>query len=105
MDEIKTALIARFKVISNELDYLEPLRKKLRIALRIAKGYFLSQYFTDNEVFKASLSTLMHLIEQSYDYLMYSLPDLIQAESGEVKITKNAILMRKKIAQKEMIPQ
>jgi hypothetical protein len=59
VDKIKSELIVRFKVISNELDYLVPLRKKLRIALRIAKGYVLSLYFNDNKVTKAELMTLV----------------------------------------------
>jgi hypothetical protein len=55
---IKDELTGKFKIISNELDYLEPLRYKLNVALLIGKNYVLSLYFNDKEVAKAELANL-----------------------------------------------
>lgn len=45
VQEVKSQLIVKFKILSNDLDYLVLLRKKTRIALRMAKGYVLTLYF------------------------------------------------------------
>jgi hypothetical protein len=97
LEVIKSQLIVKFKILSNDLDYLVTLRKKTRIALRMAKGYVLSLYFTDNEVMKAELSTLVQLIEQAYDYMIYTLNDLLVADNETGVISKASIVMRKEI--------
>lgn len=45
----------------------------------MAKGYVLSLYFSKSEVAKAEFSTLVQLIEQAYDYMIYTLNDLLHA--------------------------
>ncbi len=104
VEVIKSQLIVKFKILSNDLDYLVTLRKKTRIALRMAKGYVLSLYFKDNEVMKAELSTLVQLIEQAYDYMIYTLNDLLVADNETGVISKASIVMRKEILQKKLIP-
>jgi hypothetical protein len=95
VQEAKSQLIVKFKILSNDLDYLVQLRKKTRIALRMAKGYVLTLYFNKSEATKAEFSTLVQLIEQAYDYMIYTLNDLLHASQEVGVISKGSIVMRK----------
>ena len=61
----------------------------------MAKGYVLSLYFSKSEVTKAEFSTLVQLIEQAYDYMIYTLNDLLHTSQEVGVISKSSIVMRK----------
>lgn len=84
-----------FKILSNELDYIEPLVKMLKTAFMAAKGYAVSLYFQDNMIKSAQEQTLSIHTQKVYDFLIYELPFLIEAFSDKPLVSKKAYEIRK----------
>lgn len=73
---------------------MQLLKKKLQIALLRGKNSILTLYFEDNLSIKTDLTNLTKLIEDSYTFLVYDLPDLIEAFSDKKHVGKRATELR-----------